>query len=209
MEIYLKRYFWTLPIFMIVICAVLVALGVNHVVEAKYLLGSDDAARRAAARQAGQADAAEAAAVKDAGTTSSGATSSARPATRPSPTDARRRRPPVDENHPPKTALPLALVSPRSSPRDPSVSAATIFNTSTFKLGQLRRRRPIPDAGRRCARIHPKSVYFRNKTTNRIERVELGAGARAAGRGRAARRRAPAPSPATPTTISSPPSTRA
>src|SRR5262249_34229004 len=45
MELYLKRWFWTLPLIMISACAILAALGVNHVVEAKYLIGSDGEAR--------------------------------------------------------------------------------------------------------------------------------------------------------------------
>lgn len=169
MEIYLKRWFWTLPIFMIVICSVLVALGVNHVVEAKYLLGSDNAAHPQRHAKPVKHDTAKPPPSKDPADVlgRNMFCSTCDPPKAPDPTTA----PPVDENHPPVTSLPLALLATIVA-ADPSVSAATIFNTSSFKSGSYGVGDLIPDAGR-VKRIHPKSVDFVNKTSNRLERVEL------------------------------------
>src|SRR5262249_44223861 len=171
MEIYLKRFFWTLPVFMIIVCAILAALGVNHVVEAKYLLGSDNnnTARPAHHAKPVKHDAAKPPPSKDAQDVLSRNMfcSTCDP---PKPAD-QAPAPPVDENHPPPTGLPLALLATIVA-SDPSVSGATIFNTSTFKSGSYGVGDMIPDAGL-VKRIHPKSVDFVNKTTNRLERVDL------------------------------------
>lgn len=169
MEIYLKRWFWTLPIFMIVICSVLVALGVNHVVEAKYLLGSDNAAHPQRRAKPVKHDTAKPPPSKDPADVL-GRNMFCSTCDPPKP-EEQKNLPPVDENHPPVTSLPLALLATIVS-ADPSVSAATIFNTSTFKSGSYGVGDLIPDAGR-VKRIHPKSVDFVNKTTSRLERVEL------------------------------------
>src|SRR5215470_20005032 len=171
MEIYLKRWFWTLPIFMIVICAVLVALGVNHIVEAKYLLGSDNNTAHPQRRaKPVRHDTAKPPPSKDPADVL-GRNMFCSTCDPPKPDDAQKNLPPVDENHPPITSLPLALLATIVA-ADPSVSAATIFNTSTFKSGSYGVGDQIPDAGR-VKRIHPKSVDFVNKTTGRVERVEL------------------------------------
>src|SRR5215470_11471028 len=170
MEIYLKRWFWTLPIFMIVICAVLVALGVNHVVEAKYLLGSDNTAHPQRHAKPVKHEPAKPPPSKDPADVL-GRNMFCSTCDPPKPDDAQKNLPPVDENHPPITSLPLALLATIVA-ADPSVSAATIFNTSTFKSGSYGVGDQIPDAGR-VKRIHPKSVDFVNKTTGRVERVEL------------------------------------
>jgi general secretion pathway protein C len=169
MEIYLKRWFWTLPIVMIVICSVLVALGVNHVVEAKYLLGSDNTAHPAHRVKPVKRDTAKPPPSKDPQDVL-GRNIFCSTCDPPKPPDSTT-APPVDENHPPITGLPLALLATIVS-ANPSVSAATIFNTSTFKSGSYGVGDIIPDAGR-VKRIHPKSVDFVNKTSNRVERVEL------------------------------------
>ena len=172
MEIYLKRYFWTLPLIMITACCILAALGVNHVVEAKFLLGSE-APRPAAHRTAKP--------VKPAAQKPPPSKDAQDVIARnifcstcdpPKPADATATpTQPVDENHPPVTALPLALVATIVA-QNPRSSAGTVFNTSTFRSGSYGVSDWIPDAGQ-VRRIHPRSMDFWNKSTNRMERVEL------------------------------------
>jgi general secretion pathway protein C len=79
---------------------------------------------------------------------------------------------PVDDNHPPATALPLILHATIVA-ANPESSAATITNTTTFRSGQYRVGEEIPDAGE-VKRILPKWVDFHNNQTHRMERLELG-----------------------------------
>lgn len=169
MEIYLKRWFWTLPLFMISICAILAALGVNHVVEAKYLLATDNATRPTRRTARPVKHDAKPIASKDAQDVT-GRNIFCSTCDPPKPVDTPAAAP-VDENHPPLTALPLALLATIVA-SDPSVSAATIFNTQSFRSGSYRVGEIIQDAGQ-VRKIHPKSVDFFNRTANRLERIEL------------------------------------
>ena len=168
MEIYLKRYFWTLPLIMIVACGILAALGANHIVEAKYLLGSD-APKAAPHHVKAKKEALKPAPTKDA--TAVTARNMFCSTCDPPKTPEAGPSAIVDENHPPTTALPLALLATIVA-QDPRVSAATILNTASFRSGSYGVGDTIQDAGE-VRRIHPKSVDFWNKTTNRLERVEL------------------------------------
>src|SRR5262245_3858040 len=47
MELYLKKYFWVVHVLVLSVCALLLARGVNHVIEAKYLIGSANGAQAA------------------------------------------------------------------------------------------------------------------------------------------------------------------
>jgi general secretion pathway protein C len=169
MEILLKRYFWTLPIVMIIACASLAAMAANHVVEAKYLLGSDAPPARAHHAKP-KKDAQKPAPSKDSAAVLARNMfcSSCEP---PKTVDTGPASAPVDENHPPNTSLPLALLATIVA-QDPRASAATIFNSSTFRSGSYGVGDAIPDAGE-VRKIHPKSVDFWNKNVNRLERVEL------------------------------------
>jgi len=170
MELYLKRWFWTLPLIMISACAILAALGVNHVVEAKYLLGADGEARPThhAARPV-RHDAPKAVASKDAQEVIGRnifCSTCEPPKPAETPTAA-----PVDDNHPPLTSLPLALLATVVA-ADPTASAATIINTQSFRSGSYGVNDTIPDAGQ-LRKIYPKTVYFLNRSSNRLERVDL------------------------------------
>jgi general secretion pathway protein C len=170
MELYLKRYFWTLPILMIVACAVLAALGANHIVEAQFLLGGEAPhlnpkhakPKHDAQKPPPSKDAAEVVARNM-------FCSTCEP---PKPVEtASTPSAPIDENHPPTTTLPLALLATIVA-ENPSASGATILNTQSFKSGSYGVGDLIPGAGP-VRRIHPKSVDFFNTTVNHLERVEL------------------------------------
>jgi len=169
MEILLKRYFWTLPIIMIIACASLAAMAANHIVEAKYLLGAD-APMAARAHHAKPRKEQKPPPSKDAQAVVSRNMfcSSCEP---PKTADTGPASAPVDENHPPNTSLPLALLATIVA-QDPRASAATIYNSTSFRSGSYGVGDTIPDAGD-VRKIHPKSVDFWNKGTNRLERVEL------------------------------------
>jgi general secretion pathway protein C len=169
MEIYLKRWFWTLPLFMISVCAILAALGVNHVVEAKYLLASDATARPTHRTSKPVKHDAKPVASKDAQDVI-GRNIFCSTCDPPKPADSPVAAP-VDENHPPLTALPLALLATIVA-SDASVSTATILNTQSFKSGSYGVGDLIQDAGL-VRKIHPKSVDFFNRTGNRLERIDL------------------------------------
>jgi general secretion pathway protein C len=169
MEIYLKRWFWTLPLFMIAVCAILAALGVNHVVEAKYLLAADGTARPAHHTARPVKREVKPVASKDAqDVTGRNIFCSTCDPPKPADTPAAA---PVDENHPPLTSLPLALLATIVASNS-SASAATIYNTQSFKSGSYRVGDGIQDAGQ-LRKIHPKTVDFWNKNSNRLERIEL------------------------------------
>src|SRR5215831_17920406 len=125
MEIYLKRYFWTLPFIMIVACAILAALGVNHVVEAKFL--ADDGAARPHKPHVVKPVVVKPPPSKD-------------------PQDVIARNMFCSTCDPPLTSLPLALLATIVA-SDPSSSAATVFNTQSFRSGSYSVGDTIPDAG--------------------------------------------------------------
>ena len=164
MEILLKRYFWTLPLVMIVACSFLAALGANHIVEAKYLLGSD-APKTTAHHLKPKKETQKPPPSKDAAAVIARNMfcSTCDP---PKPADTGGPAAPVDENHPPLTTLPLALLATIVA-QDPRVSAATILNTASARSGSYGVGDLIPDVGD-VRKIHPKSVDFWNKTTNRV-----------------------------------------
>jgi general secretion pathway protein C len=170
MEIYLKRYFWTLPFIMIVACAILVALGVNHVVEAHFLL-DDGGARTHHARPVPKLVTQKPLPTKDPQDVI-GRNMFCSTCDPPKPVDtAATPAQPVDENHPPLTSLPLALVATIVSANS-RLSAATVFNTQTFRSGSYGIGDGIPDAGQ-VRRVHSRSVDFWNKSSNRLERIDL------------------------------------
>src|SRR5215831_897306 len=132
MEIYLKRYFWTLPIIMIIACAILAALGVNHIVEARFLL-DDGGARPHKARPA-KPVAQKPPPTKDAqDVIARNMFCSTCDPPKPVDTPATPSQP-IDENHPPLTTLPLALVATIVA-TESNLSAATVLNTQNQRSG--------------------------------------------------------------------------
>src|SRR5687767_6144795 len=121
MELLLKKYFWVVHVLVISVCAILLARGVNHVLEAKYLIGSAKAVAAAASPPSKDAQA-----VIDRNVFCSACL----PPTPVASTAAA----PGDPNHPPLTSLPLVLMA-TSVARDEALSSATVANTQLGKSG--------------------------------------------------------------------------
>lgn len=172
MELVLKRYFWTVPLLVIGICAVLAAKATNHVVEAKYLLGPAKATRPAVVRPTTPPKEESKTPAKDAEvvTNRNIFCSTCQP---PKPVEAptSAAAPPSDPNNPPITTLPLLLVA-TSVASDSKFSAATITNTSEGKSGMFYTDDPIPGGGP-IVRIGSQHVDFRNNGAGRVERLML------------------------------------
>ncbi len=173
MELYLKRYFWVIPVLVVMVCAVLLAMGVNHLVEGKYLLGGDEP-KQAVAPKPRKAAAKPVTASKESRPIVQRNLFCSDPACDP-PTDTpavAQPADPTDPNHPPATSLPLALVG-TSVAGDPVFSSATVMNTQSTKAGSYWLGEDIPDAGR-IVNIEPRWVDFENRAAgNRVERIDL------------------------------------
>jgi general secretion pathway protein C len=172
MEIYLKKYFWVLNLVAIALCATLAARAVNHVVEAKYLLGDP---KKKLARPKPPPMAASPA------TPAGDKKDDAMVATRnifclacepPKPVDASQPQVAFDPNHPPATSLPLQLLATQVSKYDGALSAATVLNTSNNKVGSYWVGEDIPGAGR-IEEIRPRWIDFHNHSMNRVERLDM------------------------------------
>jgi general secretion pathway protein C len=192
-EIYLKRYFWVVPIVIITACGVLAARAANHVIEAK-LLSTTAPRREPTTPRAKPRSEPKPPPSKDAdGVVARNMfCSTCEP---PKPPEAATPAAPSDDNNPPQTSLPLALVATIVA-SDQSASAATIVNTSNQRAGSYHVGDEIPEAGE-VKRIRSKWVDFHNKATNRIERVAIGVPP-GSGSPQVAAAPAPAPAPATP-----------
>lgn len=172
MEIYLKKYFWVVHVLVIAVCATLAAKGTNHVLEAKYLLG--DARPRAAKPRVPKPTAVKPPTNTKDETAIVGRNifcSTCEPP-RPAEPAAVTSTAPVDPDYVPTTSLPLALLATSVSTTDEAWSSATISNTQTQKAGSYWLHEHIPDAGEIVA-IRPRYVDFHNRSTNRVERVDL------------------------------------
>jgi general secretion pathway protein C len=170
MDLYLKRYFWVVNLIAIAICASLAAKGVNHVIEAKYLLGDGSKKVLHAPRIPSVPKPAVELPTKDADLVS----------TRnifclacepPKPEVAAGPQPIDDPLHPPATSLPIMLLATAVASND-ELSSATVSNSQTNRSGSYWVHEFIPDAGEILS-IRPRWVDFRNKSSNRIERVDL------------------------------------
>jgi general secretion pathway protein C len=167
MERLLKKYFYLVPIVVILLCGVLAAKAANHVIEAKFLLG---APAHAGPTKPKKPEPPKPPPSKDANEVL--ARNMFCSTCEPPRADVAAPSAPVDDNHPPATSLPLALLATFVT-HNPARSAATITNTTTFKSGNYSVGDVIPDAGE-IKRIRPKWVDFHNKSSNRMERIEIG-----------------------------------
>jgi general secretion pathway protein C len=172
MDLYLKKYFWVVHLFAIALCAIFAAKGVNHVVEAKLLLG--DASKKAVhaprpmAVPTPQVDRA----TKD-DTLVTARNVFCLTCEPPKPEAPSTGVAVIDDPlHPPATSLPLVLLATAVSRHDESLSSATLSNTQSNRSGSYWMHEVIPDAGE-IVDIRPRWVDFRNKTSQRIERVDL------------------------------------
>jgi general secretion pathway protein C len=167
MSIFLKRYFWIVPLVTTMLCSYLAARGATAVIDAK-IAGDDDAPKLGPSRPRKVLPPPTPARSKDADVVVSRNMfcSTCEPPKPPEGPD------PDPSGRPPNTSLPLIL-SATVVASVPSFSSATIINTASFKSGSYGVDDEIPDAGPIVV-ILPKHVDFRNKSTNRVERVELG-----------------------------------
>lgn len=167
MELYLKRYFWILPLIIVMVCAALSASAVNHWVEGKYLLGESGSKSRAKPKK--QVIPAKQTVSKDgqAIVTRNIFCSTCDPP--PPPTTST--EPVADGDTVPSTSLPLALVATSVGSLQ-TLSSATVLNTQTSKGGAYWYGEEIPDAGT-IERIEPRYVHFRNRASQRLERIDL------------------------------------
>jgi general secretion pathway protein C len=173
-ERYLKRYFWTIPLVLAVVCAVLAVSGVRHVLAARSLTPTTvvpDTSTTARVRK--KARPAALAPSKDDGIVVSRnlfCSSCNPPAAPVAPTGPAA---PVDPNAPPPTtALPLSLLATSVVDGDDDLSTATIAHTALARSGSYRVHDDITDAGDVVA-IRPKWVDLHNDQANRIERLYL------------------------------------
>ena len=167
MGVYLKKYFWTLGILVVMLCSVFTARAVNHYVEAKYLADSPEAPRPTAE---------VAARTQTAARSKNGEPIAKRnmfchdcQPPEPSADDG----PAVDGDTVPLTSLPLHLVATNISSSE-SESFATVLNTTSNKQGSYWMSDDIPDAGP-IVRIRGKFVDFKNEKLSppRVERISL------------------------------------
>jgi general secretion pathway protein C len=173
MELYLKRYFWVIPVVVVIVCAVLLATAVNHLIEGKYLLGGEEH-KASTAPKPHKPTAKPATVSKDSKPIVQRNLFCSDPACDP-PTDqpvVATGPQPTDPNNPPATSLPLALVATAVA-GDPVFSSATVINTQSTKAGSYWLGEEIPDAGR-IVNIEPRWVDFENKNQgNRVERIDI------------------------------------
>jgi general secretion pathway protein C len=169
MGIYFKRYFWIVPLVTTMLCSYLAARAATAVADAK--LSDDEAApKMAAPRRPRPVTPVKPTAGKDADVVI--ARNMFCSTCDPPVVVKDSAKPADDPNHTPITSLPLLLSATVVASRA-EFSAATIINTQSFKSGSYGVDDEIPDAGT-IVTIKPKYVDFRNKTSSRLERVELG-----------------------------------
>lgn len=175
MEAYLKKYFWTLNIGVVVLCAVFSARACNHVVAAKYLSGSAAPAQpqppRAAAARARARTSAKAAEPITKSSDDLVARNMFCSACEPPVPVAPNPAEPVDPNQVPATSLPLTLLATNVAARD-VYSFATIRNTQSDREGAYWSGDMIPGAGE-VVLISARYVDFKNESTKRVERIAL------------------------------------
>jgi len=167
LDVLLKKYFWLVPVVVVIICSTLTAKAVNYYVAGKALAPSERAPKVPPRVAGAKRDAPKQVVSKD------GATLVARnmfchtcePVEPVASVDT------PSDGSVPMTSLPLELVA-TSVNSNPDYSFATIRNTSTDREGAYDVGGNIPDAGEIVA-VRGKYVDFRNKSSRRVERVSL------------------------------------
>lgn len=169
MQVYLKKYFWTLGVIVTVLCAMLAGKGVNHIVEAKYLLDGDETARPepeptpspATDREPQRSRSAQPLADRNIFCAAC------------EPPEPEFEEPEIetDPDRVPATSLPLELVATNVS-RNRMLSFATIRNRDSDRQGAYWQQESIPDAGE-ILRITGRHVDFVNESAQRVERIAL------------------------------------
>jgi general secretion pathway protein C len=169
MEVYLKKYFWTLGVIVTVVCAILAGKGVTHIVEAKYLLDGS-AAERPAAQPQGAASAPSQPQRDKSGQPLADRNIFCAACEPPVP-EVEEPEIETDPDRVPMTTLPLELVATNVSPNR-ALSFATIRNRDSNRQGAYWMEQSIPDAGE-IIRITGRYVDFVNDSAKRVERISL------------------------------------
>ncbi len=169
MQDYIKKYFWILGIIAVVICSFLAASNVNHIIAGKYLNDDD-----------------EPASIEPSTTTRAKRKPTEKRSKSGEPLAERNMfcsdcepeeavveavQDPTDPDAVPLTSLPLKLVATNVS-TNPKYSFATIQNTDSQSQGAYWISHEIPEAGE-VVKIAGKFIDFRNKSSNRLERIAL------------------------------------
>lgn len=167
MEVYLKRYFWVIPVVVVMICSVFTAKAVNHYVEGKYLGDATEAPKVQRTRRGSRTPVARKSKSGEPLAKRNMFCSECLPPEPETPAGEV-----VDPNAgPPATSLPLYLVATNVSTIE-EYSFATILNTDTKRQGAYATSQVIPEAGE-IVHIASKYVDFKNDKTRRVERISL------------------------------------
>jgi general secretion pathway protein C len=172
MELYFKRFFWIIPIVVVMLCSLIAAQAANHILTAVVLAPPAKGKPKVQAARQPKAPAEELAAMhsKDDAIVASRNLfcSSCEPAVA-KPADAA--APAPTSSGIPLTALPVVLVATLVA-SDPTLSTATIVNSQSFRTGSYRVDDVIPAVGK-VMKVRSKYVDFENLNSGRLERVEL------------------------------------
>jgi general secretion pathway protein C len=166
MQEQIKRFFWMLPVVVVIVCSALAAKAVNHYIEGEYL--GDP-------KQAPKIDPLQGA--KPTTKTNKRSKKGEPLVTRNMfcseclPPEPEESETPSDTDQVPLTSLPLVLVATNVS-ANPTFSFATVRNTSSEKQGAYWVGEEIPEAGK-VESIGGKNVIFRNEASKRSERITL------------------------------------
>jgi general secretion pathway protein C len=168
MQQYVKKYFWVAGVVLVILCALLAAKTVNHIIAGKYLTASSEPATVKATTAPRQSS-------TDTRRSKQGQPLAARNMfcsdcvpEEPTADDSQN---PSDPDAVPLTSLPLQLVATNVS-SNPRFSFATIQNSTSESQGAYWVEQSIPGAGQ-VVKISGKYVDFRNTSSNRLERITL------------------------------------
>ncbi len=165
MEVYVKKYAWVVSVLVVMLCAVFAAKAMNHVVAARYLSEVSEPPPRKTKVSSSKSEAAR----SKVGAPFAKRNMFCHTCEPPLPEEGTGDTATGDGT--PITSLPLHLVATNVS-LDPKNSFATIENTSSNKRGYYAEGDEMPDAGK-VVSIRGRYMDFRNKSSRRLERVEL------------------------------------
>lgn len=166
MQDYIKKYFWALPVVVVIVCSSLSGRAVNHYVEGGCIGERAEAPKVEAPRNvAASTQTATRSKVGEPLVKRNMFCSECVP---PEPTAE---TPLAEGDTVPLTSLPLVLVATNVAGNE-AFSFATIRNDSSEKQGAYWIGDNIPEAGK-IEKIGGKNVIFRNTSGNRLERIAL------------------------------------
>lgn len=168
MDVYIKKYFWVVPVLAVIGCAVFSAKAINHMVEAEVLGDSEEVAaqpKKRASRTRNRPAKKRSKSGEALAKRNMFCSECEPPEPEPADTIV------TDSGAPPDTSLPLRLVATNVSTLE-DYSFATIQNTSTERQGAYSIADVIPEGGE-IVRIAEKYVDFKNEAKKRVERISL------------------------------------